>query len=79
MRLNVGTRFVVEISNQFDQVALSDLRRFESNLLDYVKQEHPVILSQLERTGELTDESLGAISKIVSGFRQMWMDKGSSG
>jgi F-type H+-transporting ATPase subunit alpha len=40
-----------------DQVAVSEVRRFEAELLEFMRSTHPEILDQIRSTGALPDES----------------------
>jgi F-type H+-transporting ATPase subunit alpha len=40
-----------------DQVAVSDVRRYESELLEFMRSTHPEVLEHVRSTGALPDES----------------------
>jgi F-type H+-transporting ATPase subunit alpha len=63
---------VAAVEGQFDDIALSDLREFEGSVIQYVEREIPSLLSHIERTGELSEDSRKEIVDIVSTYRNAW-------
>lgn len=71
--------FVAAVDGQFDEIALSELQDFETNVVDFIQNEHLALLNHIERTGELAVETRHEILEIVSAFRQSWLITRSSG
>lgn len=55
-----------------DDVPLEELRKFEQDLLERVKKEHPALVGQLERTGDLTAEMHQLFLETVQHQRDAW-------
>ncbi|MHB1489165.1 ATP synthase subunit alpha [mine drainage metagenome] len=51
-----------------DDVPLADVRRFETELLDYLRR-HTAVLSTIRETGKLEDETEAALAEGVATFR----------
>ncbi|WP_022918245.1 F0F1 ATP synthase subunit alpha [Ruania albidiflava] len=56
----------------FDDVDLSDVRRFERELLDYVRRNTDVV-SQISSTGKFEDETEQALRSAVEKFRETFL------
>jgi F-type H+-transporting ATPase subunit alpha len=56
---------------KLDKVAISDVRRFEQELLDHLRRNTDV-LSTIESTGQLSDETEAALEKAVDEFAGMF-------
>jgi F-type H+-transporting ATPase subunit alpha len=54
-----------------DQVAVSDVRRFESELLEFMQSTHPEILDHIRSTGALPDES--ALTSAMQEFKDAFI------
>ena len=54
---------------------LKDVKDFQMKLLDYVKNEHPEIITQIENGGKLDDELNKAIVDAAKSFRDEYMAK----
>ncbi|GGC12058.1 F0F1 ATP synthase subunit alpha [Cellulomonas carbonis] len=52
---------------KLDKVAISDVRRFEQEMLDHLRR-HTDVLSTIEQTGQLTDETEAALAAAVDEF-----------
>ncbi len=51
-----------------DTVAIGDVRKFESDLLNALRSEHSQLLDTIDSTSELSDDSIQQIEKILEGF-----------
>jgi F-type H+/Na+-transporting ATPase subunit alpha len=57
-------------SGELDEVPAEDVRRFERELLDYLKSAHPEILTSIASSSEkLSDETIGLMKSAVSEFK----------
>jgi F-type H+-transporting ATPase subunit alpha len=56
---------------KLDKVAVSDVRRFEQEMLDHLRR-NTEVLSTIESTGQLTDETEAALEKAVDEFAAMF-------
>ena len=66
-------RMVVSIwagtTGQLDSVAVQDIRRFESEFLDYVGRSHKGIFDVIAETKELTDDTVAKLTAAVNAFK----------
>ena len=60
-----------------DDVAVEDVRRFESNLLTFVENSHPGLLADISEKKTLTDEIKAGLKQVLEDFKIEW-NKGSS-
>jgi F-type H+-transporting ATPase subunit alpha len=56
-----------------DNLPGSQVRAFETGLLKHVHQEHPEISEEITRTGELSDELTGRLSKLIEAFKTQFV------
>jgi F-type H+-transporting ATPase subunit alpha len=57
-------------TGQLDDVPVEDVRRFESEFLDYLKRAHAGILDTIRETKDLPDETRAALSDAIGEFRR---------
>ncbi|MHB1433648.1 MAG: F0F1 ATP synthase subunit alpha [Streptosporangiaceae bacterium] len=57
-------------TGQFDDVPVEDVRRFESEMLDYIGRERPGIFDAIRETGDLSDDTVTALKDAVDQFRR---------
>ncbi|MFN8183050.1 MAG: F0F1 ATP synthase subunit alpha [Candidatus Nanopelagicales bacterium] len=60
-------------TGQLDDVPIEDIRRFESEFLDNVESQHSGVLAAIRESGELSDESVGALEKAIDAFKRTFM------
>ena len=60
-------------TGQLDDVPLEDIKRFESEFLENVESQHAGVLAAIRESGELSDESVGALEKAVDDFKKTFM------
>jgi F-type H+-transporting ATPase subunit alpha len=53
-----------------DDVPVEDIRRFESEYLDYLRREHSGILQSIRETLDLTDDTVTALKDAIEDFRK---------
>jgi F-type H+-transporting ATPase subunit alpha len=57
-------------SGELDEVPVEDVRRFESEFLDYLKSAHPEIPRSIAATNEkLPDETIGLLRSAIDAFK----------
>ena len=59
-------------TGKLDSVAVADIRRFESELLDFIGREHKDVFNVISETRELSDDTVAALEKIVATFKTMF-------
>ncbi|MGI9198890.1 MAG: F0F1 ATP synthase subunit alpha [Candidatus Nanopelagicaceae bacterium] len=59
-------------TGKLDSVAVADIRRFESELLDFIGREHKDVFNVISETRELSDDTVAALEKIVATFKSMF-------
>ena len=59
-------------TGKLDDVAVADIRRFESELLDFIGREHKDVFNVISETRELSDDTVVALEKIVATFKTMF-------
>ena len=57
-------------TGQFDDVPVEDVRRFESEMLDYIGRERQGIFDAIRETGDLSDDTVSALKDAVDQFRR---------
>ena len=59
-------------TGKLDSVAVADIRRFESELLDFIGREHKDVYSVISETRELSDDTVAKLETIVASFKGMF-------
>jgi F-type H+-transporting ATPase subunit alpha len=57
-------------TGQLDDVPIEDIRRFESEFLDYIERNHTGILDAIRETGEFSDDTEAALKDAIDEFRR---------
>jgi len=57
-------------SGQLDDVPVEDIRRFESEFLDYLRRDQPGVLTAIRETGNLTDDDVTVLKDAIGRFRR---------
>ncbi len=60
-------------SEELNQIAISDMTRFEEELRSFTKVQYPDVLEQVNNKPELTDEIKSSFEKIVSQFTKAFV------
>jgi F-type H+-transporting ATPase subunit alpha len=55
-----------------DDVAIEDIRRFETSLLSFVENSHPGLLADIAEKKTLTDEIKTELKQVLEDFKQNW-------
>jgi F-type H+-transporting ATPase subunit alpha len=56
-------------SGKLDDVAVADIRRFESELLEFIGRERKDIFKVISETKELSDDTIAAMTEAVAAFK----------
>ncbi|MFM8620848.1 MAG: F0F1 ATP synthase subunit alpha [Candidatus Nanopelagicaceae bacterium] len=59
-------------TGKLDSVAVADIRRFESELLDFIGREHKDVYNVISETRELSDDTVAKLETIVASFKGMF-------
>jgi F-type H+-transporting ATPase subunit alpha len=59
-------------NGHLDDVAVSDVRRFEAELLDFVGRSHPEIYAAIVQTGKLGDDVVSGLTGAIGQFKQQF-------
>ena len=55
-----------------DDIALEDIKRFESSLLEFVGNSHPGLLADIAEKKSLTDEIKAGLKQVLEDFKHTW-------
>ena len=58
-----------------DDVAVEDLRRFETELLRFVENSHPGLLTNIREKKSITDEIKADMSQALRDFKERWSEE----
>ncbi|WP_031505865.1 F0F1 ATP synthase subunit alpha [Streptomyces megasporus] len=59
-------------NGKMDDVPVEDIRRFESELLDYMRREHKDLLTGIREGGKMSDDTVQAIAEAVDTFKKQF-------
>ena len=62
-----------------DDIAVEDVRRFESSLLNFVENSHPGVLAAIADKKSLTDEIKGDLKQVLEDFKTQWRNQSEKG
>jgi F-type H+-transporting ATPase subunit alpha len=57
-------------SGQLDDVAVADIRRFETELLDFISRERKAVFDVIAETKQLEDDTVKSMEEAVAAFKQ---------
>jgi F-type H+/Na+-transporting ATPase subunit alpha len=57
-------------TGQLDDVPVEDIRRFESELLDYIQRDHSGVYDAIRETGDLSEDTVTVLKDAVDTFRR---------
>jgi len=60
-----------------DDIAVEDVRRFETNLLSFVENSHPGLLVEIADKKTLTDEIKAGLKQVLEDFKLEWSKQSS--
>ncbi len=59
-------------TGQLDDVPLEDIRRFDSEFLDYVVRSHPEVFDAIRTTTDLSDDTVSVLEKAIGDFKKQY-------
>ncbi|MEI6038243.1 MAG: F0F1 ATP synthase subunit alpha [Actinomycetes bacterium] len=59
-------------TGKMDSIPVADIRRFESEFLEFVAREHSSIMNVISNTRELTDDTISALEQAVTTFKSQF-------
>jgi len=59
-------------SGALDDVPVEDIRRFDSEFLDYLERSKPEVLEAIRTTNELSDDSLSVLQSAIGEFKRQF-------
>jgi len=59
-------------TGQLDDIPVGDVRRFEAELVEWVKRHRSETFTAIESTGQLTDEQVETLQKAVDEFKELF-------
>jgi F-type H+-transporting ATPase subunit alpha len=62
-----------------DDIAVEDVRQFESNLLKFVESSHPGVLAAITDKKSITDEIKGDLKQLLEDFKDEWRKQAADG
>jgi F-type H+-transporting ATPase subunit alpha len=75
-------RMVVSIwagtTGQLDDIPVVDIRRFESEFLDFISRERKAIFDVIAETKELSDDTVAKMTEAVTAFKQQFSATGAT-
>jgi F-type H+-transporting ATPase subunit alpha len=57
-------------TGQIDDVPVEDIRRFETEFLDYMRRDHAGLLGAIRETNQLSDDDITALKDAIDRFRR---------
>jgi F-type H+-transporting ATPase subunit alpha len=63
-------------TGQLDDVPVEDIRRFESEFLDYLRREQDGLMTSIRETRELTDDNISTLGDAMGRFRNTFEKTG---
>lgn len=60
-----------------DDIAIEDVRRFETSLLSFVENSHPGLLAEIVEKKTLTDEIKADVKQVLEDFKDEWQKQAS--
>jgi F0F1-type ATP synthase alpha subunit len=61
-----------------DDIAVEDIRRFETDLLKFVENSHPGLLAAIADKKSLTDEIRADLKQVLEDFKDDWRKQSSA-
>ncbi len=65
-------------TGKMDSIPVADIRRFESEFLDFIARERASIFEVISSTRELSDDTISALEKAVADFKLQFVPTGSA-
>ena len=65
-------------NGKFDDIEVGDVRRFETELLDYVNHNAPQMFDSLANAKSLEDDTVSELERVVGDFKQQFQPTAAS-
>src|SRR6476620_9517824 len=62
-----------------DDIAIEDVRRFETTLLKFVENSHPGLLADIRDQKSITEDIKAGLKQVLEDFTEMWKQERSKG
>lgn len=62
------------VEGYLDAIPVEQVSAFERDLLRYVETEHPGLILEIDRTGELTGEMTDLLREILGDYQNLWLN-----
>ncbi|MGL4739734.1 MAG: F0F1 ATP synthase subunit alpha [Sarcina sp.] len=62
--------FFAAINDHLSDIAVSEIRRFEKELMDYIDEKDYAVISMIKEQKKMTDEVKGAIEEAIAAFKK---------
>ena len=59
-------------TGNMDSIPVADIRRFESEFLDFIGRERPKIFEVIATTKELTDDTVASLQEAIDTFKKQF-------
>jgi F-type H+-transporting ATPase subunit alpha len=59
-------------TGKMDDVPVQDIRRFESELLDFLHREHKSLMTSIREGGKMSDETLDKVAECIVDFKKQF-------
>src|ERR687889_714768 len=59
-------------TGQFDDIPVGDVRRFEGEMLEWLKRHRTDVLTSIESTGQLTDDNIESLQSGLNEFKDLF-------
>ncbi|WP_166348736.1 F0F1 ATP synthase subunit alpha [Phytoactinopolyspora limicola] len=60
-------------TGRLDEVPVEDVRRFETEFVDYLVREHSAVLDSIRSTGQLSDDDASLLEQAIDTFKQQFV------
>jgi F-type H+-transporting ATPase subunit alpha len=65
-------------TGKMDSIPLADIRRFESEFLDFLARERTAIIDVISSTRELSDDTVAALEEAIAAFKSQFAVTGAA-
>jgi F-type H+-transporting ATPase subunit alpha len=59
-------------TGNMDSIPVADIRRFESEFLDFIGRERPKVFEVIAATKELTDDTVASLQEAIDTFKKQF-------
>jgi F-type H+-transporting ATPase subunit alpha len=59
-------------TGQFDDIPVGDVRRFEAEMLEWLKRHRSDVLTAIDSTGQLTDDNIESLQSGLNEFKDLF-------